>query len=360
MDVWTRSIQRHLKWALALGLLVAAGAVAAADAASAASAAGVASAASPAASGAPQPSPELDELKIKVGGLGLLLVIAVAGFFGGLVDGLRSDRQYKARLGGKTWEWGSVGDGLVGTAAALALFAFAENVFANGALKVYMPVMGFIKMVAWGVLSGYAGTRLLDPLSAKVVKQLASDAARAEVRDQAGKDDASAESLREAAQAVTQHLERLSRRTGDADDKDIAAPLDVAKRKYELVLKADPANAAARIGLANVHCYRAEHMERAGRSDERDKAFAAAIKEADDLVKRDSRMAKAYYNRACYKALRAKFTTKAADPEAVADLLRAVELDEHLKDYAKDDDDLTVLRGDPKLPFLKATESATP
>jgi hypothetical protein len=349
-----------MNFAVLLGLLALAGAVAAADTVSAASAAGATSAASQPPSGAGQIPPTLDELTIRAGGIGLLLVIAISGFFGGLVDGLRSDRQYKARLGGKTWEWGSVGDGLVGTAAALAIFAFAENVFASGPLRVDMPVMAFIKIVAWGVLSGYAGTRLLDPLSAKVVKQLATDAARAEVRDQVSKDDASVESLREAAQAVTQHLERLSRRAtdaSDADDKDIAAPLDIAQRKYELLLKADPASTAARIGLANVHCYRAEHMQKAGKSDERDKAFSAAIKEADNLIKRDSQVAKAYYNRACYKALRAKFTSKPADPDAVADLLRAVELDEHLKDYAKGDDDLIALRGDTKLPFLKAKES---
>lgn len=342
MTPWERSPRRALA-AAALWWLASTGASHAADTAS---------------GPAPGTGSALGEVTIHVAGWGLLLAIAIAGFFGGLVDGLRSDRQYKARLGGKSWEWGSAGDGLVGTAAALAIFAFAENVFGSGPLKADMPVLSFIKIVAWGVLSGYAGTRLLDPLSAKVVKQIATDTARAEVRDQMSRDDAAAESLREAAQAVTQHLERLGRRTSDADDEAIGKPLETAQRKYELVLKSDPANAPARIGLANVHCYHAEHMQLAGKTEERNKALAAALKVVDDLIKRDSQMAKAYYNRACYKTLRAKFNRLPVDDETVADLQRAVELDEHLKDYAQEDDDLATLRGDKRVEWLTGKTAA--
>lgn len=319
---------------------------------------GLSQAAEVASGTAPGTGPSLGEVTIHVAGWGLLLAIAISGFFGGLVDGLRSDRQYKARLGGKSWEWGSAGDGLVGTAAALAIFAFAENVFGSGPLKPDMPVLSFIKIIAWGVLSGYAGTRLLDPLSAKVVKQIATDTARAEVRGQLSRDESAAESLREAAQAVTQHLERLGRRASDADDEAIGKPLEIAQRKYELVLKSDPTNAPARIGLANVHCYHAEHMQLAHKREESNKAFAAALKVVDDLIKRDSQMAKAYYNRACYKTLRAKFNQQLVDDETVADLQRAVELDEHLKDYAQEDDDLATLRGDKRVEWLTGKPAA--
>jgi hypothetical protein len=61
-------------------------------------------------------------------------------------------------------------------------------------------------------------------------------------------------------------------------------------------------------------------------------------------------MAKAYYNRACYKTLAA--APNVVPPDAVDDLLEAVRLDENLKQYAVDDPDLTKLRKHPKLTFL--------
>jgi hypothetical protein len=57
----------------------------------------------------------------------LLIVIGIAGFFGGMVDGLRSDRHYKWRFGDFAKEWGTLGDALVGVTAALAIFTFCRE-----------------------------------------------------------------------------------------------------------------------------------------------------------------------------------------------------------------------------------------
>jgi tetratricopeptide (TPR) repeat protein len=248
---------------------------------------------------------------------------------------------------------------LVGTASALAIFAFAESVFGAEAMKEMTKAgsinsFAFVKMVAWGVLSGYAGTRLLDPLSDKMVKRLAGDTARAEVDKKLTDDQVSRQSIREAEQLVARHITMVAGLSKHAPSKDAADCLDDAQRKYELVLKSDPANIPAQIGLANVHCYRGDYLRFINDAKRGDDSYAAAIKVVDALIKRDPNVAKAYYNRACYKAV-------AGDPpyakdDAARDLIKAVELDPHLKDYAAGDKDLESLRSRHKdLPFLSKT-----
>src|SRR5512139_3989204 len=58
-----------------------------------------------------------------------LVVIAISGGFGGFVDGLRATRTYNFRFRTFTQDWGSAGDALVGMAAAVAIFAFADSIF---------------------------------------------------------------------------------------------------------------------------------------------------------------------------------------------------------------------------------------
>lgn len=306
-----------------------------------------------------------DANAIELNAFEILLTIAVGGFFGGLVDGLRAERQYRWRFGSFTKDWGTLGDALVGVTAALAIFAFAENLFGSGGITSPMPIYVFLKLVAWGVLSGYAGTKLLDTLTSKAIKALAEEAANKAVKEQVASNDETQQNINEAGQLVTQHVALITGlASGPPSDeaaqklaRDAERKLDDAQRKYDLVLKREPGNRRAQLGLANVHSYRGEFLQKIGSAQSAD-SFAKAISVVDDLIRREPTMAKAYYNRACYRALKAG--PSAVPAEAVADLKRAVELDENLKQYAQGDSDLASLKGDPTLSFLFGKDGKGP
>lgn len=285
----------------------------------------------------------------------LLILIGASGFFGGMVDGLKSERHYRWRFGTFTKEWGTFGDALVGVTSALAIFAFAENIFGSENFSGTIPVNSLLKLVAWGVLSGYAGTKLLDTLTSKAVKALAKEEAAKAVKEQAVASDETLHNLEEASQKITQHLNVIATlKAGQTNDRALEF-LDEAQRKYTLVLQSEPGNLRAQLGLANVHSYRAEYQQKANLPEAND-SFAKAIKTVDDLIHREPTLAKAYYNRACYKTLKAG--PNEVPPEAVDDLLEAVRLDENLKQYAVDDPDLVKLRKHPKLSFLQPVVTA--
>lgn len=273
------------------------------------------------------------------------MYVAASGFFGGLVHGLMAPKQYKFRLGDRTWELGSIGEGLVGIAAAIAIFAFADAVFSTSHTD---SLTGFqmVKLVAWGVITGYAGTDLLDPLSRRVVQQMVGDAVDTKV----AKIDEARQTIREAEQLVAQSAMKLTGMSpGATPNPDVVKLLLDAQRKYEQVLGSDSANISAQIGLANLYSYRAEYLQLIN-----DPGFSDTVKKAisaiDEAIKRDGNVAKAWYNRACYKA-------QGGDPpyskdDAAQDLLKAIDLDPSFKEYAKGDRDLVPLRGNSKVPFL--------
>jgi Tfp pilus assembly protein PilF len=280
----------------------------------------------------------------------LLVSIMLSGFFGGFVDGLRSDKSFKFRLGTTSKEWGSIGNALVGTVAAVAIFAFAESVFgAETVTASSMCEFTFLKVMAFAVLSGYAGTRLLDPLTEKMVKEFVDRATLQAVEQRATQDQVAAQNIREAEQAITQHLAMVAGLSKGVVSKEAEKLLVDAERKFELVLANDPASIPAQLGLANVYGYRGDYVGVTAPQDARQRAdcYAKAINVLDALIKRAPNVAKAYYNRACCKAVAGKDKDSAA-----ADLARAVELDPHFKEYARGDKDLDSLRDqNGKLPF---------
>lgn len=268
----------------------------------------------------------------------LLIVIALAGAFGGLVDGLSTNKSYRFTIGSRSFELGSLGDMLIGTAAAVAIFAVAGTVFVLPTDANIYGSEGFVKLVAWGVLSGYLGTRLLDKISRKVVEQIATDVARQEVKDAVSQNEGVQQNIREAEQLVSQYLVQSAQLIAHKDETNAFKLLDGAVRKYELAKKTEPANAAAHIGLGNAHSYKAEFLEQALRKDPGE-MWDKAIGAVTDLIGRDARSSKAFYNRACYKALAGKPVTG-----VVADLKRAFEIDANLKEYAQHDTDFDELR----------------
>lgn len=110
------------------------------------------------------------------------LVAVVMGFggLGGFVDGLTTDIVYRVNFGGRSVDIGSLGDVLAASTAAIAIFTVGNALFPEMQLKSFGTDPGeSIRIIALSVLSGYAGVRLLDPLTRKLVEQISSEGAGA-------------------------------------------------------------------------------------------------------------------------------------------------------------------------------------
>lgn len=277
-----------------------------------------------------------------------LFVIAVSGAFGGFVDGMRADRTYRVRFGSRSADWGSIADALVGMAASVAIFAFAESIF-GGEMKETVSAWFLVKVAAWGVLSGYAGTKLLDDLSSKAIRKMIRDETGRQVSQQIAVDAEAEEIVQEAEQLRQQHIARVAA----AAVKGVADPgaeqlLERAILKFRGVIGKDPLHRGARNGLANALADLGVYIRGqrgSGGSAEASALFAEAIQIQDGIIRQDPAFSKAYYNRACYRAVAA---ASERDRElAIADLAQAIQRDEPWRVYARTDPDLISLRDTP-------------
>jgi hypothetical protein len=274
-----------------------------------------------------------------------LFVIAVSGAFGGFVDGMRAARTYRVRFAAWSADWGSVADALVGMAASVAIFAFAESIFGGGKeLDDRVSAWFLVKIAAWGVLSGYAGTKLLDDLSSKAVRQLISDETGRQVSQQIAVDRQAEQIVQEAEQLRVQHLALVAASDAGAADPQAAQLLERAILKFRGVLKSDPQHRGAQNGLANAladlgvcHLARATDDAKAQAAG----LLAEAIQIQDGIIRQDPAFSKAYYNRACYRAVAA--TDDAGKAQAVEDLRQAIQRDAQWREYARTDPDLKPL-----------------
>jgi tetratricopeptide (TPR) repeat protein len=274
-----------------------------------------------------------------------LLVIAVSGFFGGFVDGLRTIRTYSLRFGTHSWDLGSLADGLVGMAAAIAIFAFAESIFSGVTSKPSVQAWDLVKIAAWGVLSGYAGTKLLDDLSSKAIRRMIQEETSKEVAKQKTEAGDAKSSIDDARQLWTEYLTKIRSSSKGQPDEVAENLLERSIAKYKAVLQQDPLNSDAQNGLANavadLGVYYKDYVVDPKRADEQ---FKEAIKIQDERIKRNptvATIAKAYYNRACYKAVAGE--SAYSKDKVLEDLREAIKRDEHWKDYARKDPDLARL-----------------
>lgn len=272
-----------------------------------------------------------------------LFMIAVSGLFGGLVDGLRSTRSYTFRFSGTTKELGTLGDGLIGMLAAIAIFAFADSIFGSALmLGDRIKAWQVIKLVAWGVLSGWAGTKLLDDLSNKA-RDLIQRQTGTEVAQQLAAVQSGISSVREAEQQHTLFLSKLATLAKGVKDDKVEALAKKAVSNYEAVLEKSPSNREARNGLANTLAdLGAYYLRDPADPDEANPRFERAIKLQDALIAEDPGFAKAYYNRACYKAVANRPVA-----EVTTDLDEAIRRDATFREYARLDVDLERVHSDP-------------
>lgn len=272
--------------------------------------------------------------------LEVLLWIAGAGAFGGFVDGLLFPRTYQLRLGKFTRDLGSIGDALVGATAAVAIFAVAGAVFTESVKVTNLQATDeFLKVVAWGVLSGFAGLRVLRPLTDKLVMEVAGKAAREAVEQETVKGREAAVHIQSGEALLTKYDFASS---DPAWPKSRAAELqtflEVAENKFRAALATDPENADAVRGTAKVLKRRAEAVRDQDPARARE-LMEEAVSVLSRLVAHNPGYALGYYNRACYRDLLAGERS-----QVLADLEAAFGLNPALRDLALTDPDLRRIR----------------
>lgn len=237
----------------------------------------------------------------------LIAHIMASGAFGGFVFGLFTRNSYKIRLPltGNLLEVGFIGDLLVGIGASMTVFFLAGSMFGlkfEGALTAET----YIKVIALGVLAGFAGIRLLAGMSNRLLDQISELDSRL---DRVEKQDKISELLRQAEFLRNNNPER-------------------SLIIFEKALLIDPENEPALIGKAKA-------LRRLNRFDE-------AISILTQVIQRNPKAERAYYNRACYKNLSGGYTKD----DVLADLKTAASLFGFYRDYALDDKDFQSLHED--------------
>jgi tetratricopeptide (TPR) repeat protein len=289
----------------------------------------------------------------QLGALDVLLIIALAGGFGGFVDGLITKTEYTLRLPfWKTKRWnenvpnwaeidfGTLGDILVGAAAGIALFIVAGGLLNVKVSELSKDPDAYLRAVALGLLAGFSGLKLLGGLSRKLVEDISTKTALETVKREIQKNVDVAVYVKEADallnlfdaeyKELPQHSGPQAAETGKILDKALA--------KYDAALSDDPANEEALRGKARAYRRQATVAGDQGNSADSATLWNKAIETLSSILERNNQSAPSYYNRACYKHLAGRNVD-----EALSDLAKALALAPRLKQYAQHDTDFTRL-----------------
>ncbi|WP_284614768.1 TPR end-of-group domain-containing protein [Aquabacterium humicola] len=265
-------------------------------------------------------------------------VVMLFGALGGFVDGLTTDISYKVSWGSRSFDIGSAGDALVGMTAAIAIFTVASALFPD--LKVEQfgnDMTQLIRVVALGVLSGYAGIRLLNPLTRKIAEQIATDKADAAVRAARTQSVELTINVKDGDRKLIEFDLRKEQLLAAGGFDEAQRILEQAQQRFKAALEVDADDAEALMGSAKVARRKAELAGQQGRDAAAD--WTAALRALDAVTSRDPRAARAWYNKACYKALMGK-----PPAEVVRDAGKAFELLPALKERARTDPDFAGLK----------------
>jgi hypothetical protein len=268
-----------------------------------------------------------------------LIVVALAGAFGGFVHGIlrrrpteypiawpffRADRN---RDGGRN-QLGILGDIFVGIAAGTTIFVVMDTAFGLKADEIgnVGHLQEYLKFVALGVIFGYMGPSLLESIALTISKRIVKAERKLE--------------------EDVEELEKLRNRSKAADRAIQVIELADAYRRWKrwgLALQAY--DQAIAIEPENPHHYLQKSLVYADQGDEehskKQKAdlYDAAMEWVERALLVDKKYGRAYYDRACYRRLK-----NSSEEEVLDDLRKAFQLNDNMKNLAKFDPDLRSLQ----------------
>jgi|LZQN01.1.fsa_nt_gb hypothetical protein len=207
----------------------------------------------------------------------------------------------------------------------------------------------FLKVVAWGVLSGYVGIRLLNPLSTKLVQDIANSAAKKAMQETTTVNWELSLYVQEGDQLLIEYDRLLFENDNDHKKLLDSSNAELAHKKlksacdqYDLALSIDSLCREANRGKARALRREAELMEK----EEKDASnkWKSAIQQLTDIIKWDPNSAFALYNRACYRTLSSPSDSSENLLLALEDLGVAIKIHDKLKSKALTDPDFNKLR----------------
>lgn len=272
----------------------------------------------------------------------ILLWIIIAGAFGGFVDGLIASRPYALRWKTTTIDIGSLGDILVGAAASIAIFTIASALF-ELRLKELQEPDKFMRLIAWGVLSGFAGLRILQGMSEKLVQDIATKVAEDTVKKVLVQDVDMEINIRAGEAALTKYDIAKEGDWKQIDEGAAKKLLDVALLKFDAALSRQSDNEMALRDKAKVYRRIAEFEGRKGNATAEKENWNKAIGILTSIINRSPTSSLAHYNLACYLHL-----SKADLKDVMDNLCKALNIAPTLKENAKSDPDFASIKENPE------------
>ena len=231
--------------------------------------------------------------------LALVLSGAMGGFVRAIVEETRTDNNVTLPFSRRVVALGCTGDTLIGACAAVVGYTFFNVLGSTSAPEV-------IKLIGFGIASGYAGARILNAMLEKFPQQ--------KIDILASKQEAF--------------------RLFDA------GKYPMAVRKFREILTMDPSDIQSKANLALSLSYTGED------------GVKEALSLFDEVTQADPKNDEAWYNTACIRAIATfrKFT----DQEVLEVLRKAIDVNADWKAYIKSDKDFNRFRQTPPLAEYQA------
>ena len=242
------------------------------------------------------------------GDLLTLAISGIAGALGGFMASINicSPNEIYFGFSAKKVKLGSFGDMLIGFAAGMAVLILSGS---TG------HAAGSFHAVPLGLLAGIAGNRLLFGMSNAILGRVMSD--QEELRDKVDRIDKVTELITEGEKL----LERGNPRA--------------AEELFRQALGLDSRNPLAHLDLAKSYRHQADELPASQQTD----FMKMAIQSLSTSIETSPRYDRAYYNRACYRAI-----TGESPRDVLSDLRQALELFPGNRQLAVADPDFEPLR----------------
>lgn len=272
--------------------------------------------------------------------LGLIFCITLAGALGGFAHALVAEEPHAIWpfQGANTSKVNqALADTVLGVAAAWAVFLISD-LFGLDSDAIDLK-KDLVKLMALGVVSGYAGVRLLNPMSARIGRRIeeAEKHLQERIKQLEKEQHHATEQMSEVNKNIKAggEVNRYRQLLAEASAYERVEAFGPALEKIDevLVTRADDEDALLK---------KAKYLKRNAQR-EKDGNLTGALKEAinitSSILDRNPQSSRAFYNRACYKCL-----LKHELDEVIKDLRKAIELDSIFKISAGHDADFTDIR----------------